>query len=122
MQWFLKRLNLGELSVYWYENNKISLLSVHLNKWLNPHVAPRPDCKDIPLLFTFYYTKETQISVYSNFYSLFQIKRTFNSKLFVAPLGEGAKNSHSRLCNSSIYIINNVNFWPPSPRGATKKF
>ena len=46
---------------------------------------------------------------------------------FVAPWGRGAKNSHGRLWKkmsmyrAPIYIIDLVNFWPPSPRGVTKK-
>ncbi len=34
---------------------------------------------------------------------------------FVATQGRGVKNSHG-------YIIDHVNFWSPTPRGATKKF
>ena len=54
----------------------------------------------------------------ASIYSLCQKKRTFNSKFFRGtPLGRGTKNLHVRSCN----INGHVNFWHPSPRGATKK-
>ena len=51
-------------------------------------------------------------------YSLFQKKRTFNS-----PPGGGEPKIRMMdyVIGSSIYIIDHVNFWPPSPRRATKK-
>ena len=52
---------------------------------------------------------------YSTSYSLCQKKRTFNSKFFRGPPGLGGPK---------IHIVDYVNggFWPPSSRGATKKF
>ncbi len=49
-----------------------------------------------------------------NVYSLCQKKRTFNSEFFHGPPGGGGPKIHM-----VDYV--NVNFWPPSPRGATKK-
>ncbi len=59
---------------------------------------------------------ETVIYVLSLIYSLFQKKHTFNSEFFMATLGEGNQKF------TPIYIIHNVNFWPPFLRGAPKKF
>ena len=57
-------------------------------------------------------------------YSLCQKKRTFNPEFFCGLPGGGGPKIHmvDYVNGSSIYIIDHVNFWPPSPRGATKKF
>ena len=61
----------------------------------------------------------TMASSAENFeYSLCQKKRSFHSHKTLGP-----KNS-PKTCHSLVkwgFLNNHVNFWPPSPRGATKK-
>ncbi len=64
--------------------------------------------------------EETAIKVWT--YSLFQKKRTFNSEFFCGPPGGGGPKTHLVDYRTPIYIINHVDFLPPSTRGATEKF
>ncbi len=61
-------------------------------------------------------------------YSLFRKKRTSNSKFFCGPPGAGGKKIGpmkgvflTPRGRQSLEAIDHVNFWPPSPRRATKK-
>ncbi len=89
-------------------------------------------CKSEPLFLYSFIKSETYFwTWHSTFiplftgpiYSLCQKKRTFNPEFFWSPPGGGSPKIHlvDYVNRTPIYIIDHVNFWPPSSRGATKK-
>ncbi len=58
---------------------------------------------------------------YPKIYSLCQKIRTFNCEVFRGPPGGGGPKIIIVDYVTPIYIIDHVNFWPPSPRGGARK-